>query len=146
MAQTRLLKAFLNFSKFRLNPQAIGIRRISRQQQYFFLIHLRDAGSTILIIFVAQLSRATNIIGSLILLVSLSPLFSQFSSTQAKGYSLPELQAKGSQQTFWRLLEELDYSLQSNCKVHEGTDEVDRDEQFLHIAALVKQFQRSQVS
>ena len=56
-----------------------------------------------------------------------------------------ELQGQGhqvSQQTVWRLLEKLDYSLQSNRKVHEGADEVDRDEQFLHIAALVKQFHR----
>lgn len=56
-----------------------------------------------------------------------------------------ELQAQGhqvSQQTVWRLLESMDYSLQANHKVHEGGDEIDRDAQFLHIAKLVKQFQR----
>lgn len=36
----------------------------------------------------------------------------------------------------------MDYSLQANHKVHEGGDEIDRDAQFLHIAELVKQFQR----
>jgi transposase len=54
-----------------------------------------------------------------------------------------ELQAQGhqvSQQTVWRLLQELDYSLQSNRKVHEGEDEADRDQQFSYIATLVKQF------
>jgi transposase len=56
-----------------------------------------------------------------------------------------ELQAQGhqvSQQTVWRLLEELDYSLQANRKVHEGANAADRDEQFLYIARTVKQFQR----
>jgi transposase len=56
-----------------------------------------------------------------------------------------ELQIQGhqvSQQTVWRLLTDLDYSLQSNRKVHEGADEADRDEQFLYIARMVKQFHR----
>ena len=71
-----------------------------------------------------------------------SPLLWTCKSTQKLA---TELQGQGhqvSQQTVWRLLEKLDYSLQSNRKVHEGADEVDRDEQFLHIAALVKQFHR----
>jgi Rhodopirellula transposase DDE domain len=53
------------------------------------------------------------------------------------------LQAQGhqvSQQSVWRLLKARDYSLQANRKVHEGSHAVDRDQQFLHIATLVKQF------
>jgi Rhodopirellula transposase DDE domain len=56
-----------------------------------------------------------------------------------------ELQAQGhqvSQQTVWRLLESMDDSLPANHKVPEGGDEIDRDAQLLHMAALVKPFQR----
>jgi hypothetical protein len=38
----------------------------------------------------------------------------------------------------------MDYSLQVNRKVHEGEDHPQRDEQFLHIAKRVKQFEQQQ--
>lgn len=46
-----------------------------------------------------------------------------------------------SPKTVYNLLESLDYSLQSNRKTRDGSSHVDRDEQFLHISKLVKEFQ-----
>jgi Rhodopirellula transposase DDE domain len=58
-----------------------------------------------------------------------------------------ELQAMGhrvSQRTVCRLLWELGYSLQSNRKIHKGTNHPDRDAQFQQISETVKQFQQRQ--
>ena len=57
-----------------------------------------------------------------------------------------ELRAQGhqvSQRTVWTLLDQLDYSMQSNRKTLEGAEHLDRDSQFLHIAEKVRQFQLS---
>ena len=51
-----------------------------------------------------------------------------------RGYSV-------SQRTVCSLLADLDYSLQSNKKMKEGTNQPDRDEQFLYIYERVKYFQ-----
>jgi hypothetical protein len=56
-----------------------------------------------------------------------------------------ELSAAGhtvSYRTVARLLDELGYSLQSNRKTREGADDPDRDRQFQHINARVRDFQR----
>jgi hypothetical protein len=55
-----------------------------------------------------------------------------------------ELQSKGyrvSQRTIWTLLDQLGYSMQSNRKANEGSDNLDRDEQFLYITDKIAQFQ-----
>lgn len=55
-----------------------------------------------------------------------------------------ELQAQGHQvspRTVYSLLGELGYSLQANRKTQDGSEHPDRDQQFRHIAALVKSFQ-----
>jgi hypothetical protein len=44
----------------------------------------------------------------------------------------------------WTTNSAMDYSLQVNRKVHEGKDHPQRDEQFLHIATRVKQFEQQQ--
>ena len=57
-----------------------------------------------------------------------------------------ELNAKGipiSQKTVYSLLVDLDYSLQSNRKRHEGTEHPDRNEQFEYIYRKIKLFQRT---
>jgi transposase len=54
-----------------------------------------------------------------------------------------ELQAQGhavSQATVWRLLDELDYSMQSNRKTREGTGHADRNAQFEFINGAAKDF------
>lgn len=54
-----------------------------------------------------------------------------------------ELQAQGhavSQATVWRLLDALDYSMQSNRKTREGTGHADRNAQFEFINASAKDF------
>ena len=54
-----------------------------------------------------------------------------------------ELQAQGhavSQSTVWRLLDELDYSMQSNRKTREGTGHADRNAQFEFIDRSAKDF------
>ena len=54
-----------------------------------------------------------------------------------------ELQAQGhavSQATVWRLLDELDYSMQSNRKTREGTGHADRNAQFEFINRSAKDF------
>lgn len=64
-------------------------------------------------------------------------------TTKSTTHLAEELQAMGhsvSQPTVWRLLNAMDYSLQVNRKVNEGEDHPQRDEQFLHINARVKQF------
>ena len=64
-------------------------------------------------------------------------------TTKSTTHLAEELQAMGhqvSQPSVWRLLNAMDYSLQVNRKVHEGTDHAQRDEQFLHINERVKQF------
>ena len=56
-----------------------------------------------------------------------------------------ELQAQGhavSQSTVWRLLDELDYSMQSNRKTREGTGHADRNAQFEFIDRSAKDFLR----
>ena len=56
-----------------------------------------------------------------------------------------ELTAQGhpvSASTVWRLLSADGYSLQSNRKTKEGADHPDRNEQFEHIATMVKAFQQ----
>jgi DNA-binding phage protein len=68
-------------------------------------------------------------------------------TTKSTTHLAEELQAMGhqvSQPTVWRLLNALDYSLQVNRKTHEGEDHPQRDQQFLHIAQRVKQFQKCQ--
>ncbi len=47
-----------------------------------------------------------------------------------------------SERTVYRLLKDLNYTLQSNRKTKEGKNHSDRDAQFLHIAKLVKRFHR----
>jgi hypothetical protein len=57
-----------------------------------------------------------------------------------------ELRAKGhqvSQRTVWTLLDQLGYSMQSNRKTLEGSENPDRDEQFHYIANKVQQFQET---
>jgi hypothetical protein len=57
-----------------------------------------------------------------------------------------ELNAKGipiSQKTVYSLLVDLDYSLQSNRKRHEGTEHPDRNEQFEYIYRKINLFQRT---
>lgn len=57
-----------------------------------------------------------------------------------------ELRAKGhqvSQRTVWTLLDQLGYSMQSNRKALEGSENPDRDEQFHYIAKKVQQFQET---
>ena len=46
-----------------------------------------------------------------------------------------------SPKSVYNLLSNLGYSLQSNRKTRDGSSHVDRDEQFLHISKLVKEFQ-----
>jgi len=56
-----------------------------------------------------------------------------------------ELQARGHQVTdpvVGRMLRGLDYSLQANRKTREGLSHPDRNAQFLHINALVREYQR----
>ncbi|MBI4783297.1 MAG: ISAzo13 family transposase [Oscillatoriophycideae cyanobacterium NC_groundwater_1537_Pr4_S-0.65um_50_18] len=68
-------------------------------------------------------------------------------TTKSTIHLAEELQAMGhrvSQTSVWRLLNAMDYSLQVNRKVHEGEDHPQRDEQFLHIAKRVKQFEQQQ--
>ena len=67
--------------------------------------------------------------------------------TSKSTYKLAEeLNAKGisiSQKTVYSLLIDLDYSLQSNRKRHEGSDHPDRNEQFEYIYRKLKLFKRS---
>lgn len=67
--------------------------------------------------------------------------------TSKSTYKLAEeLNAKGfsiSQKTVYSLLVDLEYSLQSNRKRHEGTEHPDRNEQFEYIYRKIKLFQRS---
>jgi Rhodopirellula transposase DDE domain len=68
-------------------------------------------------------------------------------TTKSTIHLAEELQAMGhrvSQTSVWRLLNAMDYSLQVNRKVHEGEEHPQRDEQFLHIAKRVKQFEQQQ--
>lgn len=48
---------------------------------------------------------------------------------------------KVSQRTVYNLLDEMEYSMQSNRKTKEGSNHPDRDAQFRHISAKVKDFQ-----
>lgn len=57
-----------------------------------------------------------------------------------------ELQAQGhvvSQPTVWRILNEMDYSMQSNRKTREGTGHVDRNAQFEFLNETATRFMRS---
>jgi hypothetical protein len=51
---------------------------------------------------------------------------------------------KASQKLVGRLLRELGFSLQANCKTREGSSHPDRNAQFEHINALIKTFQADQ--
>jgi transposase len=70
-----------------------------------------------------------------------SPLLWTSKSTTKLAEALQAMGHLVSQSSVWRLLDALDYSLQTNRKVHEGEDKPERDEQFLHIIQRVKQFQ-----
>ena len=67
--------------------------------------------------------------------------------TSKSTYKLAEeLNARGipiSQKTVYSLLVDLDFSLQSNRKRHEGTEHPDRNEQFEYIYRKIKLFQRT---
>jgi len=96
------------------------------------------------------ISKNASLIGELERLVDpvtrgdpMSPLMWTSKST----YKLAEeLNAHGipiSQKTVYSLLVDLDYSLQSNRKRHEGTEHPDRNEQFEYIYRKIKLFQRT---
>lgn len=70
-----------------------------------------------------------------------SPLLWTSKSTTKLAEALQAMGHSVSQSSVWRLLDALDYSLQTNRKVHEGEGKPERDEQFLHIIQRVKQFQ-----
>jgi transposase len=70
-----------------------------------------------------------------------TPLRWTCKSTTKLARELQEQGFKVSQHTVWALLDELGYSMQSNKKTREGTDNPDRDRQFLYIAWKVEKFQ-----
>jgi transposase len=70
-----------------------------------------------------------------------TPLRWTCKSTTKLARELQEQGFKVSQHTVWTLLDELGYSMQSNKKTREGTDNPDRDRQFLYIAWKVEKFQ-----
>ncbi len=64
---------------------------------------------------------------------------------KSTGHLARELSAQGhpaSASTVWRLLRAAGYSLQSNRKTKEGAQHPDRNDQFTHIAACVRDFQQ----
>ena len=62
-------------------------------------------------------------------------------STTKLAEELTEMGYSISQRSVWKLLDELDYSMQSNRKSNEGSNHPDRDEQFQFIANSVAQCQ-----
>ena len=71
-----------------------------------------------------------------------SPLLWTCKSTRNLADALVDLGHHISHDTVARLLEDMDYSLQANCKTREGKDHPDRDAQFEYINRKVQQFQR----
>jgi hypothetical protein len=71
-----------------------------------------------------------------------SPLRWSCKSTTKLAAELHALGHRISQRTVYRLLVELDYSLQSNRKTKDGASHWDRNAQFEHIADRVKDFQQ----
>ena len=67
-----------------------------------------------------------------------SPLRWTCKSTRALATTLTRQQHPVSHTTVAHVLHALDYSLQSNRTLEEGTDHPDRDQQFRHINAAVK--------
>ena len=70
-----------------------------------------------------------------------SPLRWTSKSTTKLAEELTEMGYSISQRSVWKLLDELDYSMQSNRKSNEGSNHPDRDEQFQFIANSVAQCQ-----
>jgi hypothetical protein len=70
----------------------------------------------------------------------MSPLRWTCKSTPKLAAELRLMGHEVSQATVWRLLDELDYSMQSNRKSREGGRHVDRNAQFEFINSSVKQF------
>lgn len=70
-----------------------------------------------------------------------SPLRWTCKSTTKLAQELRDQGHRVSQRTVWTLLDQLGYSIQSNRKAKEGTENPDRDAQFLFIAKKVEQFQ-----
>ncbi|MBM9538859.1 ISAzo13 family transposase [Desulfobulbus alkaliphilus] len=70
-----------------------------------------------------------------------SPLRWTCKSTTKLAQELRDQGHRVSQRTVWTLLDQLGYSMQSNRKAREGTENPDRDAQFLFIANKVEQFQ-----
>lgn len=71
-----------------------------------------------------------------------SPLCWTCKSTRNLADALIEKGHSVSHQTVERLLKDMDYSLQANRKVREGSSHPDRNAQFEHIARKVRSFQR----
>lgn len=71
----------------------------------------------------------------------MSPLKWSSKSTLKITEELTKMGHKVSQPTVYKLLDELDYSMQSNRKTKEGTEHPDRDAQFHYIAQKVRDFQ-----
>src|SRR2546427_12294259 len=72
----------------------------------------------------------------------MSPLRWTCKSTPKLASELKSLGHEVSQATVWRLLDELDYSMQSNRKSREGGSHSDRNAQFEFINSSVKEFLR----
>lgn len=70
-----------------------------------------------------------------------SPLRWTCKSTPRLAKELVEKGHQASQRTVCRLLEQLEYSLQSTRKTREGNQHPDRDAQFSHIAAMASEYQ-----
>ena len=71
-----------------------------------------------------------------------TPLLWTCKSTTNLAEELLHLGHRVSERTVCTLLNDMDYSLQSNRKTHEGNQHRDRDKQFKHIAQQVKAFHR----
>jgi hypothetical protein len=71
----------------------------------------------------------------------MNPLKWTCKSTLKLTDELNKMNHKVSQRTVYRLLDEMDYSMQSNRKTKEGSNQSDRDAQFCYISKKVKDFQ-----
>ena len=71
-----------------------------------------------------------------------SPLRWTSKSTQRLAEDLTRQGHRVSARTVAKLLDQMDYSLQANRKVREGSKHPDRNQQFEHISEQVQQFQR----
>ena len=74
-----------------------------------------------------------------------SPLLWTSKSTTKLANELCKNGHKVSQRTVWELLDQLGYSMQSNRKTLEGSDNPDRDAQFKHINRKVAHFQKDSI-